>query len=146
MGLVGQIWRKQHVNPRPELLARADTPLTEAQAWLIVRIYRHAVDDGDTTLDEIATETGVPAGIFEPTARALVDLGYVVESHGHHRFTTQGAETFSHLVGAWRLWLLEQLTDWDAEHDFTEAVDTMAEQLIDTGHTLTSGRHASLAP
>ena len=33
--LVGQIWRKQHVNPGPELLARAGTPLTEAQGWLI---------------------------------------------------------------------------------------------------------------
>jgi len=33
--LVGQIWRKQHINPGPELLARAGTPLIEAQGWLI---------------------------------------------------------------------------------------------------------------
>ncbi|MCS7477196.1 MDR family MFS transporter [Umezawaea endophytica] len=141
--LVGQVWSRQKTNPGPELVARSGVPLTEAQAWLIVRIYRHAVDDGNATLLEISAETGVPAGIFEPTARQLVDLGYVAESQGHHTFTRLGADTFGRLVGAWRLWLLEQLTDWDTERDFTEAVDRMAEQLVDNGRELTTGRHAA---
>ncbi|WNV91800.1 MDR family MFS transporter [Umezawaea sp. Da 62-37] len=142
--LVGRVWEKQRTNPGPELLARSGVPLSEAQAWLVVRVYRHAVDDGDATLAEIAGETGVPAGIFEPTTRQLVDLGHLVESQGHHRFTRLGADAFGRLVGAWRLWLLEQLRDWDAERDFTEAVDRMAGQLIDNGRELTSGRHAAL--
>ncbi|MEO6087179.1 MAG: MDR family MFS transporter [Umezawaea sp.] len=142
--LVSQMWSKQKTSPGPELLARSGVPLTEAQAWLVARVYRHAVDDGDTTLQEIAAETGVPAGIFEPTTRQLVDLGYLTESQGHHRFTPLGADTFGRLVGAWRLWLLEQLRDWDTEHDLTEAVDRMAEQLIDTSQDLSTSRHAAV--
>jgi EmrB/QacA subfamily drug resistance transporter len=142
--LVGKVWSKQQTNPGPELLARSGLPLNDAQAWLITRVYRHAVEDGDTTLQEIADETGVPAGIFEPVMRQLIDLDYLAEAQGHHTFTQLGADTFGRMVGTWRLWLLEQLRDWDAERDFTEAVDRMAAQLIDNGRGMTSGKHASL--
>ncbi len=67
--VVATVWSKQKTDPGPEILARSGVPLSYAQAWLIAQIYRNSVDDGDATLQEIAVQTGVPAGIFEPTAR-----------------------------------------------------------------------------
>ncbi|MBE1471754.1 hypothetical protein [Kibdelosporangium phytohabitans] len=110
--LISVVVSRQEHDPRPEMLAASGVPLNYAQAWMLVRIFKHSVDDGDATLQEIADHTKVPAGIFQPVARHLVDIGYVTEAEGHYRFTPAGTEAFGQLIGAARAWLLGQLADW----------------------------------
>jgi EmrB/QacA subfamily drug resistance transporter len=143
--VISLVVSKQHHDPRPEMLARSGVPLTFAQAWLLVMVFKHSVDDGDATLHEIAEHTKVPAGIFEPVARQLVDASYLTEAEGHYRFTPLGTEAFSKLIGAARNWLLARLADWhqNESHGFTEAVDRVAERMIANSRELSAGKHAA---
>jgi hypothetical protein len=77
----------------------------------------------------------------------LVADGYLSETLGHYRFTTLGLEMFQRFVGAFRIWMLDRLTDWDPDNSeaFSLAVDRIAEQMIDQGQSLTTGKHAALA-
>lgn len=81
---------------------------------------------------------GIPPGIFEPTARQLVDRGYLADNHGRYRFTETGAEVFGSLVTAWRTWLVGRLDGWTEqdERQFMPAIDSLAEQLIAEGRAL----------
>ncbi|MEV4318926.1 MDR family MFS transporter [Actinocrispum sp. NPDC049592] len=142
--LISLVVSKQKTDPRPEILARSGVPLSFAQAWLLVRVFKHSRDDGDATLLEIAENSRIPPGIFEPVARQLVDSGYATEAEGHYRFTPQGTEAFTRLIGASRVWMLERLADWDElENGFSEAVDRMSERMIASSRELTAGRHAA---
>ncbi|TCO44685.1 MDR family MFS transporter [Actinocrispum wychmicini] len=143
--LVSLVVSKQDHDPRPEMLARSGVPLSFAQAWMLVMVFKHSVDDGDATLHEIATQTKVPAGIFEPVARQLVDSGYATEADGHYRFTPKGTEAFARLIGAARTWLLAKFADWHQteDHGFAEAVDRVAERLIASSRDLSAGKHAA---
>ncbi|WP_200834314.1 MDR family MFS transporter [Amycolatopsis alkalitolerans] len=142
--VVASIWRQRKGDPGPAILARSGVPLTYAQGWLLVQVYRNSVDDGDATLHELAAQTSVPAGIFEPTASDLVDGGYLTEADGHYRFTGLGTDTFTRLIGAWRVWLLDSLADWEEskDRDFTACVDEIAAELISNSQALSTGRHA----
>ncbi|NKQ55732.1 MFS transporter [Amycolatopsis sp. K13G38] len=142
--VVAALWRKQRDDPGPAILARSGVPLTHAQAWLLVQIYRNSVEDGDATLHEVAEQTSVPAGIFEPTATQLVDSGYLDEADGHYRFSGLGTETWTRLVGAWRVWLLAEIAEREGtkEHDFRASIEQIAEQLISNGRELSTARHA----
>ncbi|WP_414637537.1 MDR family MFS transporter [Amycolatopsis sp.] len=145
--VVAAVWRKRKADPGPAILARSGVPLTHAQGWMLVQVYRHSVDDGSATLHELAERTEVPAGIFEPTARQLVDMGYLAEAEGHFRFTGFGTETFGRLVTAWRVWLLESLASWDEtkDRDFTACIDEIAEQLISNSRELSAAKHAAVS-
>jgi hypothetical protein len=142
--VVAAVWSRRKADPGPAILARSGVPLTHAQGWMIVQIYRNSVDDGDATLQEMADQTSVPAGIFEPTAQQLVDAGYLNEADGHYRFTGLGTDTFTKVVGAWRVWLLDSLQDWEEakDRDFTTCVNEIAEQLISNSREMSTGRHA----
>jgi MFS family permease len=140
--LVALIVSREPRDPTPEVLRTADVPLTHAQAWLVVRVFRQSVDHGHATLQRLADDTRVPAGVFEPVARQLQTRGYLTESDGHYRFTPQGTEAFTDLVAAWRRWLLVKLTDWNChDPEFTDAVDRVATELTTTGRALT--RHTA---
>ncbi|WP_236790735.1 MDR family MFS transporter [Amycolatopsis sp. GM8] len=143
--VVASVWRRRKGDPGPAILARSGVPLTFAQAWLLVQVYRHSVDDGDATLQELSVETSVPAGIFEPTAARLVDDGYLAEADGHYRFSALGTDTFTRLVGAWRVWILDALADWEEtkDQDFSARVDEIAAELISNSRELSTGRHAA---
>ncbi|MET0133950.1 MAG: MDR family MFS transporter [Kibdelosporangium sp.] len=143
--VISLVVSRQRTDPWPEMLASSGVPLTYAQAWMLLAVFKHSVDDGDATLQEIAERTRVPAGIFEPVAWQLVGGAYLTEADGHYRFTPKGTEVFARLVGAGRGWLLAQLADWQDCEDrkFTEAVDRMAEQLIASGRELSNGRHVA---
>lgn len=142
--VVASLWNKRVTDPGPAILARSGVALSYAQAWLLVQIYRHSVEDGDATLQELADQTSVPAGIFEPTATRLVDSGHLSVADGHYRFTALGTDTFTTLVGAWRIWLLESLAtaEESKDRDFTACVDEIAEQLISNSRNMPTGRHA----
>ncbi|NUS65958.1 MAG: MFS transporter [Saccharothrix sp.] len=143
--LVALIVSRERRDPTPDVLRETGVPLTHAQAWLVVKVFRQSVDHGDATLDRLARDTNVPAGVFEPVARQLQTRGYVTESDGHYRFTPQGTEAFADLVAAWRRWLLVKLTDWNCDDaEFTEAVERVATELTTTGRTLSTGRHAAV--
>lgn len=53
---------------------------------------------------------------------------------------------FQRFVGAFRDWMLDRLSDWDPDNSeaFAHAVDRIAEQMIDQGQSLTTGKHAAL--
>ncbi|MFT7838446.1 DHA2 family efflux MFS transporter permease subunit [Saccharothrix sp. BKS2] len=139
--LVALVVGRERRDPTPDVLTASDVPLTHAQAWLVVRVFRQSVAGGAADLDRLAEETGVPAGVFEPVARQLQTRGYVVEDGGRYRFTPQGTEVFARLVDAWRCWLLVRLDDWNCDAPgFTAAVDRVATELTTTGRAL-SARH-----
>jgi EmrB/QacA subfamily drug resistance transporter len=133
-------------NPGPEVLAQSGIPLSVAQAWMIMRVFRGGAESGSATLQEISGDLKVPPGVFEPLASQLVASGYLSETLGHYRFTPTGLELFQRFVGAYRVWILARLEDWDPENApaFSTAVDRIAEQMIDRGQSLTTGKHAAL--
>ena len=133
-------------NPAPEVLAQSGIPLNVAQAWMIMRVFRGGADAGSATLGDITGDLRVPPGVFEPIATQLVADGYLSETLGHYRFTTLGLEMFQRFVGAFRDWMLDRLSDWDPDNSeaFSHAVDRIAEQMIDQGQSLTTGKHAAL--
>jgi DNA-binding IclR family transcriptional regulator len=113
---------------------------------MIMRVFRGGAESGSATLAEITGDLKVPPGVFEPLATQLVADGYLSETLGHYRFTPTGLEMFQRFVGAWRVWLLARLEDWEMDNaeDFSAAIDRTAEQMIQTGQDLTTGKHAAL--
>ncbi|WP_106615977.1 MDR family MFS transporter [Saccharothrix carnea] len=143
--LVALIVSRERRDPTPDVLRESDVPLTHAQAWLVVKVFRQSVDHGHATLERLADTTHVPPGIFEPVARQLQTRGYLTEARGEYRFTPQGTEVFTDLVAAWRRWLLVKLTDWNCDDpEFTDAVDRVATTLTTSGRALATGRHATV--
>ncbi|MBB5960147.1 EmrB/QacA subfamily drug resistance transporter [Saccharothrix tamanrassetensis] len=139
--LIALIVRKEDRDPTPQVLAASGLPLSHAQAWLVVKVFRQSVRDGDATLQRLADETQVPAGMFEPVARQLMAKGLLTEADDHYRFTPEGTEAFTRLVASWRNWLRAKLVDWDCDdREFTEAVDRVAAELVTTGRALADRR------
>ena len=132
-------------NPGPEVLVQSGIPLNAAEAWMIMRVFRGGAESGSATLAEIAGDLRVPPGVFEPLATQLVADGYLSETLGHYRFTTLGLEMFQRFVGAFRVWILDRLADWDPDNTeaFSAAVDRLATEMIDRGQSLTTGKHAA---
>jgi EmrB/QacA subfamily drug resistance transporter len=143
--LLANVLGRLKTDPGPAILARSGLSISYAQGWLVAQIFRTGAHGGNMTMQDIGVEHKVPAGIFEPTARQLVDAGYLTEAHGHYRFTDEGMELFARLVGSWRLWLLEQLEDWQESKDvdFTADIDRLAERLVSDGRALSAGKHAA---
>ncbi|MEV8372742.1 MDR family MFS transporter [Kribbella sp. NPDC056861] len=146
--LISLVIQNHKGNPGPEVLAQSGIPLSIAQAWMIMRVFRGGAENGSATLQEISGDLKVPPGVFEPLAARLVADGYLSETLGHYRFTPTGLEMFQRFVGAYRVWILSHLDDWDPENApaFSAAVDRLAEQMIDRGQSLTTGKHAALIP
>ncbi|GAA1509104.1 MDR family MFS transporter [Kribbella lupini] len=142
--LVALIVQHHKRSPAPEVLAESGIPLNVAQAWMIMRVFRGGAEHGSATLAEITGDLKVPPGVFEPLAVQLVADGYLSEVLGHYRFTPYGLEMFQRFVGAYRRWLLARLEDWETTEDFSIAIDRIAEQMLDRGHSLTTGKHAAL--
>jgi len=146
--LVANVVARAKSDPGPEIWARSGVDIREAQGWLLGHVFRAAAADGrgGATLERIGALVNVPGEIFEPTARQLVDGGYLVESGGTYRFTAAGMDVMTKLVQGWRSWLLAELADWnqDDRSDFSAAIDSFAEKIIDNGRDLMVGRHAVL--
>ncbi|MER7245004.1 MDR family MFS transporter [Kribbella sp. NPDC000426] len=143
--LAALVVRHHKRNPAPEVLAESGLPLSNAEAWMIMRVFRGGAEKGSATLSEITGDLRMPPGALEPLASQLVADGYLSETLGHYRFTQLGMEMFQRFVGAFRIWMLDRLTDWDPENSeaFSQAVDRIAEQMIDQGQSLTTGKHAA---
>jgi EmrB/QacA subfamily drug resistance transporter len=136
--LIATVMAKSKEDPGSAVLRRSGVDLPLEQAWLLGRVYRASTDDGVATLDEIAEMTKVPAGIFAATAAELVASGHLSLGDDGYRFTDRGADTFTHLVHAWRQWLLDQLQDWhEPDHrDFARALDSFTDELVESGRRL----------
>jgi EmrB/QacA subfamily drug resistance transporter len=143
--LVALVVQNHGRNPGPEVLAASGLPLSVAQVWMIMTVYRRGAESGSATLQDITGDLKVPPGVFEPLATQVVADGYLSETLGHYRFTPLGLEMFQRFVGAYRVWLLDHLEDWNEDvEDFSAAIDRIAEEMITTGQALTTGRHATL--
>ncbi|WP_329792704.1 hypothetical protein V1227_12645 [Lentzea sp. DG1S-22] len=136
--LVSAVVVKSEDDPGPAVPRRSGVDLPLEQAWLLGRVYEASADDGVATLAEIAELTGVPGGIFEPTARALVRSGHLAFGDDGYRFTDLGSDVFTRLVRAWRCWLLDQLRDWDEpdHRDFARVLDSFTGELVESGRRL----------
>ncbi|WP_237047850.1 MDR family MFS transporter [Lentzea guizhouensis] len=136
--LVSTVVSKSADDPHTAVLKRSGVALPVEQAWLLGRVYRASTDDGVATLAEVAVMTKVPAGIFTPTAQALVRSGHLAFNDDGYRFTDLGAEVFTQLVRAWRRWLLDQLEDWHEpdQRDFAQALDSFTDELIESGRAM----------
>ena len=142
--LVALVVSRERRDPTPDVLASSGVPLTHAQAWLMVRVFRQSVAHGAATLDRLAADTRVPPGVFEPVARQLQTRGYLIETADQYRFTSAGTAVFAELVASWRRWLLSRLADWNCDDpEFAAAVDRVAAELSTTGRALATGRHAA---
>ncbi|MBW4716861.1 MDR family MFS transporter [Saccharothrix obliqua] len=139
--LLALIVSRERRDPTPEVLAASGLPLSHAQAWLLVKVFRQSAQHGDADLERLAEETRVPAGVFEPVARQLMVKGLVTAHADRYRFTEQGGEVFTRLVGAWRDWLRSRLVDWRCDSpEFLESVDRVAAELATTGRALAERR------
>lgn len=136
--LVSTVVSRSSEDPGMAVLRRSGVDLPLEQAWMLGRVYRASTDDGVATLDEIGEMTKVPGGIFEPTAQALVRSGHLAFGDDGYRFTDLGSDVFAQLVVAWRRWLLDQLQDWHEpdQRDFAQALDSFADELIESGRQL----------
>jgi MFS family permease len=143
--LAALVIRHHKRNPAPEVLAQSGIPLNVAEAWMIMSVYRGGAEQGSASLADIAGDHRLPPGVFEPLANQLVADGYLSETLGEYRFTQAGLEMFQRFVGAFRTWMLDHLSDWDPDNSeaFSHAVDRLAEQMIDKGQSLTTGKHAA---
>jgi hypothetical protein len=143
--LVALVGQNHGRNPGPEVLAASGLPLSVAQVWMIINVFRRGAESGSATLQDITGDLKVPPGVFEPLATQLVTGGYLSETLGYYRFIPLGLEMFQRFVGAYRVWLLAQLKDWNQDvEEFSTAIDRIAEEMITTGPALTTGRHAAL--
>ena len=139
---VALLWRQERETAVPAIQRRADLPVSEAEGWLLLMVRKHQVD-GHTSLRDIALDTMVPWGIFEPTARELRVDGYLAENgDGTYKFTARGEDAIERLATAWREWLIGRLADWQPEDnpELRGAVDRLADRLRDENLDLTTGR------
>jgi hypothetical protein len=139
---VATLWRQHRDDAVPAIQERARLTVSEAEGWLLLMVRKHQVD-GHTSLRDIALDTMVPWGIFEPTARELRVDGYLAENgDGTYMFTKQGEDAIERLAAAWREWLIGKLADWHPEDhpELRGAVDRLADRLRDENLQLTVGR------
>jgi hypothetical protein len=138
--IVANVVARVKTDPGQEIWVRAGVDVSVAQGRLLGHVFRAATDgSGDgATLENIGAHLNVPGEIFEPTARQLVDAEFLVESGGIYRFTRAGMEVITKLVEGWRSWLLAELADWkqDDRSDYSAAIDSFAERIIDNGRDL----------
>lgn len=100
---------------RSQVLTRADSPLSEAEAWCVVKVRMCTRRGRPATIAAIAQEVGVPAGVLEPAFERVMDAGYLESLDGELRLTSTGEQEFAVLAGAWQEWVTERLADWNPE-------------------------------
>ncbi|MGW7519921.1 DHA2 family efflux MFS transporter permease subunit [Streptomyces sp. NPDC054796] len=122
------------------ILADAGTPLTVAEAWVLLQIHWHAKLPEGATLGAVARAHQLPPEVLEPVFDHTAREGYA-ERDGE-RFALSGAGTaeLERIGAAWRRWLEHGLQDWDITdpEDRTRldrALDHVVARLLDESAT-----------
>ncbi len=123
---------QQHKDSIPIILARSNTGLDDAHAWMLGQVHRYTRMTQNTSLTEISKAIKVPASILAPIVSQLVADGYVSENEGHIQLSAKGSQNVRQIVNAWHDWLIEQLDDWHPQNhdDLVKAVNTIANRIV----------------
>jgi EmrB/QacA subfamily drug resistance transporter len=110
----------------------AGSPLDEAQAWCIVKVWAARRHDQRATIGAIADGVHVPPGVLRPAFEQVIADGYVVETGDGLRLTDRGEQEFGTLSAAWQEWVAERLADWNPElaMDLPAAMARLARRLF----------------
>jgi hypothetical protein len=123
--------RKERAQMSTAVLAHS--PLDEAQAWCVVKVWAARRRWGVATLAGIAGHVGVPAGVLRPAFDRVIAAGYVAEDPDGLRLTDSGEQEFGTLSAAWQEWVTERLADWnpESEIDLPAAMARLARRLFE---------------
>ncbi|HEY1571114.1 MAG TPA: MDR family MFS transporter [Pseudonocardiaceae bacterium] len=115
---------------RSVVLARS--PLDEAQAWCVVKVWAARRHDQPATVAAIAERVHVPAAVLRPAFEQAITDGYLAEDDTGLRLTDQGEQEFGTLSAAWQEWVAERLADWnpEVEMDLPAAMARLARRLF----------------
>ncbi|HEX4704026.1 MAG TPA: MDR family MFS transporter [Pseudonocardiaceae bacterium] len=130
---LGLLLRKERKQMSKAVLARADSPLNEAEAWCVVRTRLHERRHGTASVETIADDVRVPAAVLRPAFDNAITAGYLTEAVDGLRLTDKGEQEFGALAAAWQEWVTERLADWNpgVEVDLPAAMARVARQLFD---------------
>jgi EmrB/QacA subfamily drug resistance transporter len=114
---IARLLRKEWPRMSAVALSRADSELTEAQAWCLVETFICQRQHGRATVEWIADRVRVPAAVLEPAFHATAEAGYLIDVQGQLYLTDVGEQEFGKLAAAWQEWVAEQLADWNPERE-----------------------------
>jgi EmrB/QacA subfamily drug resistance transporter len=117
----------------PRVLARSGTTLSPAGTWGVVEIIRYRQAFGHADLSEIARRHHLPAVVLEPTFAELEHAGVVARDGQALALTETGETEVTRVIGAFRSWLVAQLSDWENGPDDQEigaALDDISRRLL----------------
>ena len=117
----------------PEVLAESGTPLTTAGVWGVVEILRYREAFGHAATAEIARRHHLPAAVLAPTFSELGSQGLIEQTDGELALTDTGESEVNRVIGSFRGWLTEQLSDWENGPDSAEigaALDDISRRLL----------------
>jgi EmrB/QacA subfamily drug resistance transporter len=115
---------------RSVVLARS--PLDEAQAWCVVKVWAARRHDQPATVAAIADRVHVPEGVLRPAFEQAVLDGLLAAGDTGLRLTDRGEQEFGTLSAAWQEWVAERLADWnpEVEMDLPAAMARLARRLF----------------
>jgi EmrB/QacA subfamily drug resistance transporter len=130
---VAGLLRKEHAPMSTVALAHAHSPLDEAEAWCVVKVWASLRRYGSATVAGIAEGVQVPAKVLRPAFNNVVNSGYLAEDADGLHLTDKGEQEFGTLSAAWQEWVAERLADWnpETEIDLPAALARLARRLFE---------------
>lgn len=130
---VAGLLRKEHAPMSTVALAHAHSPLDEAEAWCVVKVWASLRRYGSATVAGIADSVRVPAKVLRPAFNNVVNSGYLAEDADGLHLTDKGEQEFGTLSAAWQEWVAERLADWnpETEIDLPAALARLARRLFE---------------
>jgi hypothetical protein len=130
---VAGLLRKEHAQMSTVALARAHSPLDEAEAWCVVKVRASLRRYGSATMTGIAESVRVPEKVLRPAFNNVINSGYLREDTDGLHLTDKGEQEFGTLSAAWQEWVAERLADWNpaSEIDLPAALARLARRLFE---------------
>jgi EmrB/QacA subfamily drug resistance transporter len=101
----------------PAVIYQSGTPLSPAGSWGVVEIIRYRRAFGHADLSEMARRHHLPAAVLEPTFSELAAQHMITRDGDELDLTEAGEGEVGRVLGAFRGWLAEQLSDWEEGPD-----------------------------
>jgi hypothetical protein len=130
---IARLVRKEWGRMSTLALARADSPLGEAEAWCLVETHICQRQRGRATVQWIAERVRVPTAVLWPAFQRTAAAGYLIESQGQLYLTDVGEQEFGKLAAEWQEWVAERLADWnpDVESELPGALARLGRRLFE---------------
>ena len=101
----------------PDVLAQTGTVLSAAGTWGVIEIARYEQAFHDADIREMARRHQLPPAVLEPTFAELTQQGMVTRTADQLALTDRGEAEITRVLGSFRHWLAQQLSDWDTDPD-----------------------------